>query len=136
MKQTKKILNALIAGGLFIFGTVTLHAQQNSSNPLAGSAGAKKLIISSAQNTGSMYQFIERCGASQQLLTDYKASFDADTAGGEKTYRDLEIDIQAEFEKGRKEGENEYAKIADVSNREQICKQAIETVTKLIDKSK
>lgn len=136
MKQTKKIFTNLIFSGLLVFCTVTLHAQQNSSNPLAGSGGAKNLIISSAHNTGSMYQFIERCGASQQLLTAYKASFDTDTAGGEKTYRDLEIDIQAEFEKGRKEGENEYTKLSNASNREQICKQAIETVTKLIDRSK
>jgi len=134
--HTKKIFTTLIFIGLLIFCTFTLHAQQNSSNPLAGGGGAKDMIISSAQNTGRMHQFIERCGASQPLLAAYKASFDADTAGGEKTYRNFEIDIQAEFEKGRKEGGNEYAKISNASNRDQICKQAIETATKLIDKRK
>lgn len=90
--------------GLFISFSVTLYAQQNPPKPPAGTDGVKNMIISGALNTGRMHRFVEQCGASPELLAKYKASFDTDTVGGEKTYRDLGIDIQAEFDKGRKEG--------------------------------
>lgn len=136
MKHRKNILMLLTLMGLFISPSVTLYAQQNPPKPPAGTDGVKNMIISGALNTGRMHRFVEQCGASPELLAKYKASFDADTVGGEKTYRDLGIDIQAEFDKGRKEGENEYAKVSKEGNKDQICNQAIEIVGKLINNRK
>ena len=133
MKHRKHILMLLTLMGLFISFSVTLYAQQN---PPAGTDGVKNMIISGALNTGRMHRFVEQCGASPELLAKYKASFDTDTVGGEKTYRDLGIDIQAEFDKGRKEGENEYTKVSKEGNKDQICNQAIEIVGKLINNRK
>lgn len=124
---------SLLVLGLLLSVTSAAYAQQH---PLAGGGSAKDFILVSVLNAGRMHQFIERCGASNEVLVAYKASFDANMAGGEKTYRELGIDIQAEFDKGRGEGDSEFAKIANDQNRDAMCNEAIGTVTQLVNKSK
>ncbi|GKS69825.1 hypothetical protein W03_18290 [Nitrosomonas sp. PY1] len=126
------ILNVLSLLGLLLFVTSVAYAQQH---PLAGGGSAKDFILKSALNAGRMHQFIERCGASSEVLVAYKESFDANMAGGEKTYRELGINIQAEFDKGRGEGDSEFVKIANDQSRDAMCNEAIGAVTRLINKS-
>ncbi|MEI2768085.1 MAG: hypothetical protein V9E86_06225 [Nitrosomonas sp.] len=126
------MLDMLSLLGLLLSVTSAAYAQQH---PLAGGGSAKDFIVASVLNAGRMHQFIERCGASNEVLSAYKASFDANMAGGEKTYRELGIDIQAEFDKGRGEGDSEFAKIAHDQNRAAMCNEAIGAVTQLVNKS-
>lgn len=127
------MLNMLSLLGLLLSVTSVTYAQQH---PLAGGGSAKDFILAGAVNAGRMHQFIERCGASNDVLVAYKANFDENMAGGEKTYRELGVDIQAEFDKGRGEGDSEFAKIANDQNRDAMCNEAIGAVTKLVNKSK
>lgn len=127
------MLDTLSLLGLLLSVISVAHAQQH---PLAGGGSAKDLILASTLNAGKMHQFIERCGASKEVLAAYKASFDANMAGGEKTYRELGIDIQAEFDKGRGEGDSEFTKIVNDQNRDAMCNEVIAAVTQLVDKSK
>ncbi len=133
LQKRKLMLNMLSLLGLLLSVASATYAQQH---PLAGGGSAKGFIVAGALNTGRMHQFIERCGASNDVLVAYKANFDENMAGGEKTYRELGIDIQAEFDKGRGEGDSEFAKIVHDQNRDAMCHEAIRAVTQLVNKSK
>ena len=105
------MLDMLSLLGLLLSVTSAAYAQQH---PLAGGGSAKDFIVASVLNAGRMHQFM---------------------AGGEKTYHELGIDIQAEFDKGRGEGDSEFAKIAHDQNRAAMCNEAIGAVTQLVNKS-